>query len=161
MRPLLFVAVVAIAVLLVWLISEATEDSVESDSVRVIATWGREKPDYVVAADMFTTTTTARPRSAPKPRTTVRAASVSAGVPDEVWDRIAQCESGGNWQDTRGGYEGGLHFHPDTWVRAGGTRYAPHAYQATRRQQIDIANEWLARTSWAQWPVCSRKVGVR
>lgn len=92
----------------------------------------------------------ARARTAPTHRT-----------PANVWDRIANCESGGRWDDTRGGYEGGLHFAHDTWVRAGGRRFAEHAYQATREQQIEIAVGWLARTSWAQWPVCSRKVGAR
>lgn len=107
-----------------------------------------------------TTTTTAVARTAP----TVSVASVSrpsAGVPDSTWDAIARCESGGNWQDTRGGYEGGLHFLNSTWLRAGGARFAQHAYDATREQQIQVANEWLARTSWEQWPVCSRKVGAR
>jgi hypothetical protein len=97
------------------------------------------------------TTTTARARTAPTVRPT------SAGV----WDSIAACESGGRWNDTRGGYEGGLHWLNSTWLRAGGGRYAQHAYQATREQQITIADAWRRRTSWAQWPVCSRKAGLR
>lgn len=78
-----------------------------------------------------------------------------------IWDRIAACESGGNWSHSGGTYEGGLQFLPSTWRAAGGTRYAPHAYQASREQQIEIASHWLAQTSWRQWPVCSRKAGVR
>ena len=97
-----------------------------------------------------TTTTTVAYR-----RATVRATGTS------IWDAIAQCESGGNWADTRGGYEGGLHFMWTTWVQAGGRKYAEHAYDATREQQIEIAQSWLERTSWDQWPVCSRKVGAR
>lgn len=80
---------------------------------------------------------------------------------DDVWDRLAQCESGGRWNLNVGGHEGGLQFLHSTWVRAGGRRYAEHAYQATREQQIDIARTWLARTSWTQWPVCSKKLGLR
>lgn len=86
---------------------------------------------------------------------------VSRPVPDSVWDAIAQCESGGRWDDTRGGYEGGVHFLHSTWVKAGGRRFAEHAYQASREEQIEIAKGWLARTSWEQWPACSRKVGAR
>lgn len=78
-----------------------------------------------------------------------------------VWDRLAQCESGGNWHHTGGRFSGGLQFLPSTWRAAGGTRYAPTAAQATREQQIAIAQSWLARTSWSQWPACSRRLGLR
>lgn len=78
-----------------------------------------------------------------------------------VWDRLAACESGGNWASTRGRYDGGLQFHPSTWRAAGGTRYAPTADQASREEQIAVAESWLAKTSWAQWPACSRKLGLR
>lgn len=88
-----------------------------------------------------------------------RAASVDSG---SVWDRVARCESGGNWgTNTGNGYQGGLQFSPSTWRAAGGTKYAPSAHLATREQQIAVAQSWLARTSWAQWPACSRKLGLR
>lgn len=106
-----------------------------------------------------TTTTTA------KPIARARTAPISKPAPavpsGDVWDRLAMCESGGRWDDTRGGYEGGLHFAPSTWRAAGGLRYAPHAYLATRAEQITVAVDWLRRTSWAQWPGCSRKLGLR
>lgn len=78
-----------------------------------------------------------------------------------VWDKIAACESGGNWSSTVGRYDGGLQFHPSTWRAAGGTRYAPTADQASREEQIAVAESWLAKTSWAQWPACSRRLGLR
>lgn len=79
-----------------------------------------------------------------------------------VWDRLAQCESNGNWHiNTGNGYSGGLQFHPNTWRQAGGQRYAPEAHMATREQQIAVAESWLARTSWSQWPACSAKLGLR
>lgn len=86
------------------------------------------------------------------------AATVPSG---SVWDRLAQCESGGRWDLNVGTYDGGLQFHPKTWLAAGGGKYAPYAWQASREQQIAIAESWLARTSWAQWPACSRKLGLR
>ncbi len=47
------------------------------------------------------------------------------------WDAIAMCESGGNWHiDST--YDGGLQFHPDTWLGYGGGQYARYAWQATR-----------------------------
>jgi len=79
-----------------------------------------------------------------------------------VWDRLADCESGGRWDaNTGNGYYGGLQFSAYTWVAAGGLRYAPRADLATRTEQITVAAAWLTRTSWAQWPVCSQRIGVR
>lgn len=77
-----------------------------------------------------------------------------------IWDCIAAHESGGNWRDASGGYEGGLQFLNSTWLAAGGGRFARHAYDATPAQQVEIARSWLARTSWSQWPNTSRACGV-
>ncbi len=78
-----------------------------------------------------------------------------------VWDCIAEKESGGNWGDRSGGFEGGLQFLNSTWLSAGGGRYAQHAYDATPAQQVEVARSWLAQTSWDQWPNTSRACGVR
>ncbi|MGH8907800.1 MAG: transglycosylase family protein [Egibacteraceae bacterium] len=78
-----------------------------------------------------------------------------------VWDRLAQCESGGNWGSTVGRYDGGLQFHPQTWTAYGGREYAPTADRATREQQIVIAERVLAGQGWGAWPACSRKLGLR
>lgn len=79
----------------------------------------------------------------------------------DVWHRLAQCESGGNWSYQGPRYSGGLQFTYATWRMAGGTKYAPTAGEATPAQQIAVAKSWLAKTSWAQWPTCSRLIGVR
>lgn len=72
------------------------------------------------------------------------------------WDALAQCESGGNWSiNTGNGYHGGLQFHPGTWNAYGGQVYAPYAYQATREQQIAIAEKVLADVGRGAWPGCS------
>jgi hypothetical protein len=84
-----------------------------------------------------------------------------APLDESVWDRLSLCESGGDWHiNTGNGFSGGLQWHPDTWRRAGGHEYAPHAWQATREQEIAVAEAWLARTSWSQWPACSRALGL-
>lgn len=66
------------------------------------------------------------------------------------WDAIAQCESSGNWHDTAGMYEGGLQFLNSTWLANGGGKYARHAYDASRSEQIAIAS----KLSLSNWPVC-------
>ena len=103
----------------------------------------------------------------------VTQAGMAQAAPDEVWDRMAICESGGNWAiNTGNGYYGGVQFSQQTWEAAGGTRYAARADLATREQQIEIAGAWLGKVTesyggdveraWAtQWPACSATVGVR
>jgi LysM repeat protein len=71
-----------------------------------------------------------------------------------AWDRIAACESGGNWSiNTGNGYYGGLQFTQQTWAGAGGLKYAPRADLATREQQIAIAST----LSIGNWPVCGAR----
>ena len=76
-----------------------------------------------------------------------------------VWDRLAQCEAGGNWATNTGnGYSGGLQFSPGTWAANGGTG---NAADASREQQIAVAQNVLARQGWGAWPACSAKLGLR
>ena len=80
----------------------------------------------------------------------------------ETWDRLAQCESNGNWSaNTGNGYHGGLQFHPDTWNRHKLPGFPQYAYQASRIQQIDAAERVLASQGWGAWPHCSREIGKR
>jgi LysM repeat protein len=82
------------------------------------------------------------------------ATSASAASVSE-WDQVAQCESGGNWQiDTGNGFYGGLQFTPSTWAAYGGTAYAPQANQATKSQQIAVAEKVLASQGKGAWPTC-------
>ncbi len=92
--------------------------------------------------------------------TMVPAASASAASGD-VWDRVAACESGGNWSISTGnGYSGGLQFSSSSWRAAGGTRYASSASKASRSQQIATAKVLLSKQGPGAWPVCSRKAGL-
>ena len=78
-----------------------------------------------------------------------------------VWDRIAACESGGNWSiNTGNGYYGGLQFSAGTWLAYGGGAYASTANLASRDEQIAIAEKVQAAQGWGAWPVCSREAGV-
>ena len=81
----------------------------------------------------------------------------AAAAPDSEWDRVAACESGGNWGiNTGNGYHGGLQFSQGTWAAHGGGEYATSANQATRDQQIAIAERVLATQGRGAWPVCGR-----
>ncbi|GAB10352.1 resuscitation-promoting factor [Gordonia araii NBRC 100433] len=87
------------------------------------------------------------------------AALASAGTAnaatDAEWERVAACESGGNWAiNTGNGYHGGLQFAPGTWAAHGGTKYAPTADKATKEQQIAIAERVLATQGKGAWPTC-------
>lgn len=85
------------------------------------------------------------------------AAAPAHASPD--WDRLASCESSGNWQINNGnGFFGGLQFHPTTWAAFGGTAFAPSADLATREQQIEIAEKVLATQGEQAWPDCSNRV---
>lgn len=89
-------------------------------------------------------------------------AAAPAVADGSVWDAIAQCESGGDWSiNTGNGYQGGLQFNPGTWAAYGGTAYAPTADQATREQQIAIAEKTQAAQGWGAWPACTAKLGLR
>ncbi|MFE1264785.1 transglycosylase family protein [Streptomyces albogriseolus] len=80
--------------------------------------------------------------------------TASAATASE-WDAVAQCESGGNWSiNTGNGYYGGLQFSASTWAAYGGTQYAATADQATKAQQIEIAEKVLAGQGKGAWPVC-------
>ncbi|GHF10618.1 MULTISPECIES: transglycosylase family protein [Streptomyces] len=78
--------------------------------------------------------------------TSANAASVS------TWDKVAQCESGGDWSiNTGNGYYGGLQFSNSSWAAAGGTKYAPRADLATKSQQIATAEKLLAMQGPGAW----------
>ncbi|MEX3532475.1 resuscitation-promoting factor protein RpfE, partial [Mycobacterium tuberculosis] len=68
------------------------------------------------------------------------------------WDAIAQCESGGNWSiNTGNGYYGGLQFTAGTWRANGGSGSAANA---SREEQIRVAENVLRSQGIRAWPVC-------
>ena len=100
----------------------------------------------------------AAPSSSSSQRSTVtRSAAAPAG--GGVWDRLAQCESGGNWGiNTGNGYSGGLQFSAGTWAANGGSG---SAHNASRAEQIRVAERVRASQGWGAWPACSSKLGLR
>jgi LysM repeat protein len=86
-------------------------------------------------------------------------AGTASAAPESAWDKLAQCESGGNWKiNTGNGYYGGIQFNASTWRAYGGSGM-PH--QASKAQQIAVAERTLAAQGWNAWPSCSRKMGLR
>ncbi|MGW8982972.1 transglycosylase family protein [Streptomyces parvus] len=92
------------------------------------------------------------------PLITAASAGAASG---EVWEKVAACESSGNWAiNTGNGYYGGLQFSGSTWAAFGGTQYAPRADLATRDQQIAIAERVLDGQGPGAWPTCSVRAGL-
>jgi uncharacterized protein YabE (DUF348 family) len=106
---------------------------------------------------------------APKEPTVTRSSSGSSGsgsgssapsvASGGVWDKIAACESGGNWSiNTGNGFYGGLQFTLSTWHANGGSGM-PN--QASRAAQIAVAKRVQAAQGWGAWPACTAKLGLR
>ena len=75
------------------------------------------------------------------------------------WEKLAQCESGGNWAiDTGNGFSGGLQFTDQTWAAFGGEEFALKASQAGREEQMEVANRVLKEQGWGAWPACTNKL---
>ena len=77
------------------------------------------------------------------------------------WDAVAQCESGGNWAiNTGNGYYGGLQFSYDTWHGYDGGEFAEYPHEATREEQIAVAERLHAARGFQPWPACRLKLGL-
>src|SRR5674476_313070 len=72
-------------------------------------------------------------QAAPAPAPAPVSSGGGSSATGAMWDRIAHCESGGNWAiNTGNGYYGGLQFDSQTWSANGGGQYAPRADLASR-----------------------------
>jgi resuscitation-promoting factor RpfB len=103
-----------------------------------------------------------KPTPSPSPKTTSPEKSSSSGTSStpagSVWDRLAECESGGNWSiNTGNGFYGGLQFTLSTWRAYGGTGM-PH--EASREEQIAVAERVQDAQGWGAWPGCTSKLGI-
>ena len=78
-----------------------------------------------------------------------------------VWDRVAWCESRGQWTiNTGNGYHGGLQFTQTSWEGVGGLHMAPRADLATKAEQVEAARRLLALQGPRAWPACSVEAGL-
>ena len=85
------------------------------------------------------------------PSTSTSGAGINLARAD-MWERVAQCESGGNWSiNTGNGYYGGLQFSFSTWLAYNGDDFAPRADLASKAEQITVANRVYADNGLSQW----------
>ncbi|MFE8886652.1 transglycosylase family protein [Pseudarthrobacter enclensis] len=123
---------------------------------------GREASRTLVSEAVSVQPVTEKVTVGTKPKPVAQAAAAPAGtntgaaapamMNEAMWDKIAQCESGGNWSiNTGNGYYGGLQFDIQTWIGSGGGAYAPNASLASKAQQIDIANRVYAQRGLQPW----------
>ena len=127
-----------------------------SVALRVTMRNGREAVREEVASRML---------RAPAPRR-IRVGTDESSAPavssGSVWDRLARCESGGNWSTNTGnGYYGGLQFDKSTWDAYGGDEYADYPHRASREEQIAVATKVRDdRGGYGAWPSCSAQLGL-
>lgn len=122
-----------------------------------------EAPAGPAETDAATKADTAPPADAPTGDTPGDAGQTAPRpAADAAWDRLAQCESSGDWAISTGnGYHGGLQFDEPTWREFGGDRYAPTADGASKDQQIEIATKVRdTRGGYGSWPACARELGL-
>jgi transglycosylase-like protein len=113
-------------------------------------------PSVTLEATLYYLPTAAS--SAAPARVAVAAALVVDG---KTWDRLARCESGGNWAINSGnGYYGGLQFDLATWSTYGGTKYASRPDLATREEQITVGEALYAKRGFQPWPSCRAKLSL-
>jgi len=113
-------------------------------------------PNVTLEATLYYLPTSGAP--AARARVVVAAPFVVDG---RVWDRLARCESGGNWAINSGnGYYGGLQFDVATWSAYGGTKYAARPDLATREEQIVVGEALYAKRGFQPWPSCRVKLGL-
>jgi LysM repeat protein len=128
------------------------------DNIRIPAP-DEQLPDRPLPSEVVAAPAPAPVAAGPAPReqtpTSYAPAAVASG---SVWDRLAQCESGGNWAiNTGNGFYGGLQFTLSSWAAAGGSGSPA---QASREEQIARAQILQSRQGWGAWPACSAKLGL-
>ena len=104
-----------------------------------------------LATEEITPTPTPEPTKAP-----VFAAASSTS--DDVWDKIAQCESKANWSiDTGNGYFGGLQFSQGAWDSVGGEGKPS---DASKDEQIARGKMLQDKRGWGVWGECAKRLGL-
>jgi hypothetical protein len=89
------------------------------------------------------------------------AATGASAASGTTWDQVANCETGGSWSENSGdGYYGGLHISQEDWEKHGGLDYASRPDQASRNQQIAVAEKILADKGVGYWSTCGLLNGL-
>ncbi|SER75639.1 LysM domain-containing protein [Streptomyces sp. yr375] len=89
------------------------------------------------------------------------AASGASAADGTVWDKVAQCETGGSWSAHKGdGEYGGLSLTQKQWETYDGLDYAASPDLASRNQQIAVAQKLLAAENIGAWGTCGLTSGL-
>jgi hypothetical protein len=145
---------------------ETLSQIVGSNWAAVAAGNGIANPDVIHPGDVIHLDAVASGHSAPAraaapaaPAAPAAASTSSSSAGRTVWDQLAQCESSGNWAiNTGNGYYGGLQFSQQSWQAAGGSGSPANA---SRAEQIRVAENLKSQQGWGAWPSCSRQLGLR
>ncbi len=133
------------------------------DALDRLATVAQAVAPPTTAAPTTTTTAAPPPTTTPPPQPAVAPVASGSGYNDPgnpaAWDRLAQCEAGGNWAaNTGNGYYGGLQFSLGSWQSVGGSGRPD---QASRETQIAMGQRLWNQGGWRHWPACTIKLGYR
>lgn len=172
MRPAVLVIAVALALLLIWLVADLSEQAVETDGASAVATvaWGREVPPYVI--DAAATSTTVRPRARTAPtRRTVHALSVPASAGEAVAVirdvfarfgavvveqavRVSGCETGGTYNPAvvnSSGHTGLFQLSPRYHTARASRLGFTWAQMREARPNALVAADLYAESGWGPW----------
>lgn len=142
----------------------STQDTLDVERVTptVVNTSSVETSTTVPVTTTTDTPTTKAPDTPKKTPIKSQSQKLPQALGDSVWDRVAACESSGDWTThTSNGYSGGLQFANQYWASFGGTQFAAYAWQATKEQQITIARKELAANGPLAWPICGPRAGLQ
>jgi resuscitation-promoting factor RpfB len=136
-------------------VAQAGRDGLRRDTLLVSRVEGEIEARIVLAREVL---------QEPVPR--IERVGTRATAGEGIWDALARCESGGRWDAVRRisattTYEGGLQFHSQTWSAYRLADFPARASEATREQQIMVAERVLQRQGWGAWPSCARRLGLR
>jgi uncharacterized protein YabE (DUF348 family) len=129
---------------------------------RIVTVNGRQRVKVVLRSVLLSRPTSRIEYRGTKPVPVQPSPPANFASGGSVWDKIAACESGGNWAiNTGNGYSGGLQFLESTWLANGGGAFAPYAYEASREQQIIVAERIRAASGgYGAWPACAAGLGL-
>ena len=154
-----------VGVLLVGIGGALTPQPPSGTAAKSATSTGRSAPS--ATSTIVTTAPAPAPTANPSSKTPAaggaNTVAAAPGLSDtSVWDTLAQCESGGNWATNTGnGLYGGVQLDQGVWLSNGGGAYAPLPSEATREQQIVIAEKVRADHGYTPWSSCADKLGLR
>jgi len=156
-----------VGVLLVGIGGALTPQPPSGTAAKSATSTGRSAPSatstIVTTAPAPAPATTANPSSKTPAAGGANTVAAAPGLSDtSVWDTLAQCESGGNWATNTGnGLYGGVQLDQGAWLSNSGGAYAPLPSEATREQQIVIAEKVRAAHGFTPWSSCADNLGLR